>query len=83
MKRGLSTAIMAIYWAALPVCALLMLGSGWLVLTPGVPQYPGAILPLRGTFAGSAAFTLLIVWRLWVHERARRLSAKPASEPSP
>jgi predicted membrane metal-binding protein len=83
MKRALSTGFMAIYWIALPFVALGTVGLAWLMLAPN--QHANMVLPLGASFAVSLALTLLLVWRLWTHERARRLANERASleaEPS-
>lgn len=79
MKRGISTGFMAIYWIVLPFAALAMIGMGWLVLAPGASQPVSMTVPLWTSFAASVVFTLLLVWRLWTHERARRLANERAS----
>ena len=77
MKRALSTGFMAIYWIALPFVALGTVGLGWLMLAPN--QNADMVLPLGASFAISVALLLLLVWRLWTHERARRLANERAS----
>lgn len=77
MKRALSTGFMAVYWIALPFFALATVGLGWLMLAPN--QYANMVLPLGAVFAVSIAVTLLLVWRLWTHERARRPANERAS----
>ncbi|HWQ86391.1 hypothetical protein [Brevundimonas sp.] len=77
MKRALSTGFMAVYWVVLPVVTLGTVGLGWLMLAPD--QHGNAVLPLGASFAVSLALTLLLVWRLWTHGRARRLANERAS----
>jgi len=79
MKRRLSTALMTIYWAVLPFAVLIMAGLGWIVVSPDVKQNANMVTPLWLSFLGSLALTLLIVWRLWTHERARKLANEQAS----
>lgn len=74
---------MIFYWIALPLCALstaglvLMTTSATWIATAG-----------KGNFlvwlAFSAALTLLVIWRLWVHDRARRrVAPSPSAPPTP
>ena len=79
MKRALSTGFMTIYWIALPFAAPIMIGLGWLVLAPHASQSAGLVVPLWVSFAASIVLTLLIVWRLWTHERARRFAKERVS----
>ncbi|HYC97965.1 hypothetical protein [Brevundimonas sp.] len=79
MKRFVSTGFMAIYWIALPVTALAMVGLGYAVLVPGAVFTPGARPGFWMSFLLSTVLTLLIVWRLWTHDRARRCANEHAS----
>ncbi|HYC68657.1 hypothetical protein [Brevundimonas sp.] len=79
MKRALSTGFLVIYWVALPFAALIMIGLGWLMLAPSASQSASLVVPLWVSFAASIILTLLIVWRLWTHERARRSAREHAS----
>ena len=78
ISRRVSTGFMAVYWVALPFVALLMLGLGWALLAPGVKQTKTMVLPLWLSFTVSVLLTLTIIWRLWAHERARRLANENA-----
>ena len=79
MKRSISTGFMTIYWIALPFAVLIVIGLSWLVLAPHASQSEGLVVPLRVSFVASIVLTLLIVWRLWTHERARRFASERAS----
>lgn len=79
MKRSLSVGFTALYWIALPISALGMVGLGWILSTPSGLQAADMVLPLWTAFAFSIALTGTIIWRLWVHGRARRLADERAS----
>ncbi|MBW8303058.1 MAG: hypothetical protein K0M78_03775 [Brevundimonas sp.] len=79
MKRLVSTGFMAIYWIALPVSALGMAGLGFTVLTPGTEYTAGGRPLFWMSFLLSIALTLLIIWRIWIHDRARRRANERAS----
>ncbi|MDO9588338.1 MAG: hypothetical protein Q7J13_10435 [Brevundimonas sp.] len=76
MKRKVSTGLMAVYWVALPLSALVTLGLGLLFVMPGAQTITGP--PAGLSVLLSLAVTLLIAWRLWTHGRARRLASRTA-----
>ena len=73
---------MAIYWIALPFVALGTAGLSWLLLAPNAPQPAGGTMPLWVSWAVSAVLTLLLVWRLWMHGRARRIANEVERAPA-
>jgi hypothetical protein len=79
MKRGFSTGFMAIYWIALPFAGLATVGLAWLLLAPNASLAETGAFVLWFPFAASVAMTVLIVWRLRVHGRARRLANAQAA----
>lgn len=69
MKRRISTTLTAVYWVVLPLLTLSLLSILFLEFSPTVARkgvIPDWVLPL------SVLITLMIIWRLWVHDRARR-----------
>jgi hypothetical protein len=79
MKRVVSTGLMTIYWIALPFVTLGTVGIGWILLAPNASEPTKGILPLWVSLAVSVLLAVVLVWRLWVHARARRLANEAAA----
>lgn len=79
MKRGVSTTLTAVYWVLLPFSALSAVSLAFFQFSPAVTRsgaMPFWALPL------TVVMTLLIIWRLWTHDRARRAAdTAAATEP--
>jgi len=76
MKRRHSTTLTAVYWIVLPLSALSALSIAFLEFSPTVSRsglMPFWVLPL------SVLITLMIIWRLRTHDRARRAADAAAS----
>jgi hypothetical protein len=73
MKRPVSSAVVIFYWVALPFCALSSAGLLVMLATGSwtVPSFKTNVLIW---FAMATTATVMTIWRLRVHERARRLS---------
>jgi len=79
MKRRVSTTLTAVYWIVLPLSALSALSIAFLEFSPTVSR--SGLMPFW-VFPLSVLITLMIVWRLWTHDRARRAAdAATAVEP--
>ena len=68
MKRGVSTGLTTLYWIVLPLVALGMIGWAGVVATQRSAASSTAWIGL----ATSLGLALLLIWRLWVHARARK-----------
>ena len=77
MNRRASSTLTAVYWVALPLSALVAVSLAILQFMPTVERtgsIPAWALPL------AVLIPLLLIWRLRVHERARRTA--PDTVPS-
>jgi membrane protein implicated in regulation of membrane protease activity len=90
MKRRLSQGLSVLYWVALPFAALTMVFAALVAFasTAAMSGYGIAVArsaPLWAMLVASIGLTCLIIWRLWIHDRARRRADRvdPQADPSP
>ena len=78
MKRKLSTGLLVVYWIALPVLVLSIIGIFAVPLMQGSVTYP-SYLPGWVVPSVTCLLPIIVIWRLWIHMRARRAASNVAA----